>query len=59
MPRPFDTRRRALLAIGFALIAMTYLGFVVATDGVGSAVVPAVAFFVIGFSSVRFLMSRG
>lgn len=46
------------MGIGFTVIALTYLGVVVATDGLGSAAVPAIAFFVIGFTTIRFWLSR-
>jgi Asp-tRNA(Asn)/Glu-tRNA(Gln) amidotransferase A subunit family amidase len=58
MPHPFDTPLRALLAVGFILVAAVYLAVAIATDGLASAAVPAVAFAVIGFCTTQYLLSR-
>lgn len=57
-PRPFGTRRRLLMGIGFTLIALSYLVVAVVTEGVRSAINPAVSFFAIGFLTIRFWLSR-
>jgi hypothetical protein len=58
LPKPIDTPIRALVAGIFILFAAAYLGFVIATDGLASAIVPALSFAVIGGSAVGYLASR-
>ena len=58
MPRPFNTPIRLVIAAAFILIASSYLAFVIATDGLASAIVPAIGVFVMGFSAVGYWLSR-
>jgi len=58
MPKPFDTPVRAVGAAIFIIFAAAYLGFVIAADGLASAIEPVISVAVIGCSVVGYLASR-